>query len=102
MSRWASVCTLVSSSVERDAFGVEHAVETSRRVPCNVYSISQRAYYAAAQSGIRPAAVLELRSCAYAGERVCEHDGVRYAVDSAVAYGADTVRLTLAEKVGDR
>lgn len=102
MSRWAAICTLVAFVSERDELGVQRKKERARRVPCNVYSISQQAYYAAAQSGVRPAAVLEVRQCAYSGEKVCEYGGVRYTVDSAVSSNADTVRLTLAEKVGNR
>lgn len=102
MSRWAGMCTLVALDSERDELGVQRKKERSRRVPCNEYSISQQAYYAAAQSGVRPMAVLEVRRCAYSGEKVCEYGGVRYTVDSAVASGADTLRLTLTEKVGNR
>lgn len=102
MSRWAGICALVAFVTERDELGVQRKKECSRRVPCNVYSISQQAYYAAAQSGVRPMAVLEVRRCAYSGEKVCEYGGVRYTVDSAVLSGADTMRLTLVEKVGNR
>ena len=84
MSRWAGMCTLVAFETERDALGVQRKKERARRVPCNVYSISQQAYYA------------------YSGEKVCEYGGVRYTVDSAVLSSADTLRLTLTEKAGNR
>lgn len=102
MSGWAGVCTLIAAVSERDDLGVSHKKECRRRVPCNVYGISQTAYYAAAQAGVKPQAVITVRACAYSGERLCEFGGIRYAVDSAVMSGADDIRLTLVEKVGNR
>ena len=102
MSGWAGVCTLIAAVSERDDLGVSHKKERRRRVPCNVYGISQTAYYAAAQAGVKPHAVITVRACAYSGERLCEFGGIRYAVDSAVMSGADDIRLTLVEKVGNR
>ena len=100
MSGWAGVCTLIATVSERDELGVSHKKETFRRVPCNVYGISQTAYYTAAQAGVKPQAVITVR--AYSGEKLCEFKGIRYAVDSAVMSGADDMRLTLVEKVGNR
>lgn len=102
MSGWAGVCSLIAAVSERDDLGVSHKKERRRRVPCNVYGISQTAYYAAAQAGVKPQAVITVRACAYSGERLCEFGGIRYAVDSAVMSGADDIRLTLVEKVGNR
>ena len=95
MSGWAGVCTLIATVSERDELGVSHKKERCRRVPCNVYGISQTAYYTAAQAGVKPQAVITVRACAYSGE-------IRYAVDSAVVANVDNVRLTLVEKVGNR
>lgn len=102
MSRWAGTCTLVGEDVERDEFGVARAKPRKRPVACNVYGISAASYYAAAQAGVRPRAVLEVRACAYLGEALVEFGGTTYAVDSAVMTGADDIRLTLVERVGDR
>ena len=102
MSGWAGVCTLIATVSERDELGVSRKKERCRRVPCNVYGISQTAYYTAAQAGVKPQAVITVRACAYGGEKLCEFGGIRYAVDSAVMSGADDMRLTLVEKVGNR
>lgn len=102
MSGWAGVCTLIATVSERDELGVSRKKERCRRVPCNVYSISQAAYYTAAQAGVKPQAVIAVRACAYSGEKLCEFGSIRYAVDSAVMSGADDMRLTLVEKVGNR
>lgn len=102
MSRWAGTCTLVGEEVERDAFGVPRPKPRKRPVACNVYGISAASYYAAAQAGVRPRAILEVRACAYSGEGLVEFGGTTYAVDNAVMTGADNMRLTLVERVGDR
>ena len=102
MSGWAGVCTLIATVSEHDELGVSHKKERCRRVPCNVYGISQTAYYTAAQAGVKPQAVITVRACAYSGEKLCEFGGIRYAIDSAVVANVDNVRLTLVEKVGNR
>lgn len=70
-------------------------------VPCNVYSISAAAYYAASAAGIKPQAVIELRACAYRGETLVKFNGALLAVER-VERTPDNVRLTLVERVGDR
>lgn len=102
MSYWNCTAKLVGTTIERDALGVSHKMETERSVACNVYSISASAYYAAAQAGVKPRAVIEVRRCAYSDETIVEFEGERYAVESAMRSGSDSVRLTLVERTGDR
>jgi len=102
MSNWNGMATLISTETERDDKGVAHKRERSRKVPCNVYSMSAAAYYAAAQAGVKPQAIIGIRACAYSGETLVELGGVTYSVDSKLMSGADNVRLTLVEKAGNR
>lgn len=102
MSNWNGVCTLISTETERDDKGVPHKKECRRRVPCNVFSLSAAAYYAAAQAGVKPQAIIGVRACAYSGETLVELGGVTYSVDSKLMIGTDNVRLTLVEKAGNR
>lgn len=102
MSMWSSSCRLIGIRVERDDFGVETEREHPRRVQCNVFSVSDAAYYAAATVGIHPEAVLQLRKAAYQGERLVEFEGRRLSVERVDRSSADFVRLTLSEAVGDR
>lgn len=102
MSMWAGTCQLISTTVERDEYGVQQVAETRRKVPCNVFSIGDAAYYAAAAAGIHPEAVLQMRRAAYRGERLVEFDGVRLQVERVDRSSPDFVRLTLSEVVGDR
>lgn len=102
MSMWAGTCQLVSTTAERDEHGVQQVTETRRKVACNVFSIGDAAYYAAAAAGIHPEAVLQMRRAAYRGERLVEFDGARLQVERVDRSSPDFVRLTLAEVVGDR
>lgn len=102
MSNWSGICTLIATETERDDKGVPHKKERRRNVPCNVFSMSAAAYYAAAQAGVKPQAVIGIRACAYSGETLVELGGATYSVDSKLMSGADNVRLTLVEKAGSR
>lgn len=59
---------------------MQQVEETKRNVFCNVFSMGDAAYYAAAAAGIHPEAVLQIRKCAYNGERLVEFDGARLTV----------------------
>lgn len=102
MSMWAGTCHLVSKTVERDEYGVQQTRETKRKVFCNVFSMGDAAYYAAAAAGIHPEAVLQIRKSAYGGERLAEFGGARLKVERVDRSSPDFVRLTLSEVVGDR
>lgn len=101
MSMWAGICQLVGETQKRDKRGVVSTVQTARDVPCNVFSISAAAYYAASAAGIKPQAIIELRACAYRGETLVKFNGSLLAVER-VERTTDNVRLTLVERVGNR
>ena len=90
MSMWAGTCQLIAKTVKKDEYG------------CNVFSMGDAAYYAAADAGVHPEAVLQIRKSAYEGERLVEFDGARLTVARVDRSSPDFVRLTLAEVVGDR
>lgn len=102
MSRWAGTCQLVAQTTERDRYGAAKTKDVRRSVPCNVYSMGDAAYFAACAAGIHPQAVLQVRSACYAGERLVEFDGRVLSVERVDRSSPDFVRLTLAEKTGER
>lgn len=102
MSMWAGSCQLITEKVTKDEYGVQSTEETKRKVSCNVFSMGDAAYYAAAAAGIHPEAVLQIRKCAYDGERLVEFEGARLKVERVDRSSPDFVRLTLSEVVGDR
>lgn len=102
MSMWAGSCQLIAEKATKDEYGVQSTEETKRKVFCNVFSMGDAAYYAAAAAGIHPEAVLQIRKCAYDGERLVEFEGERLKVERVDRSSPDFVRLTLSEVVGDR
>lgn len=102
MSMWAGTCQLISTEVQRDDYGVQQTTEKKRKVFCNVFSMGDASYYAAAAAGIHPEAVLQIRKSAYGGERLVEFEGARLKVERVDRSSTDFVRLTLTEVVGDR
>ena len=48
MSMWAGTCQLIAKTVKKDEYGVQQTEETKRKVFCNVFSMGDAAYYAAA------------------------------------------------------
>ena len=102
MSRWSGMCRLIKETVTRDSYGVSSTVQTAQDVSCNVFSISDAAYYAASAAGFHPTAVIQLRKCAYNGERVVELDGAVCDVVRVNHSSPDYVTLTLEERVGNR
>ena len=102
MSMWAGTCQLIAKTVKKDEYGVQQTEETKRKVFCNVFSMGDAAYYAAAAAGIHPEAVLHIRKSAYSGERLVEFEGARLKVERVDRSSPDFVRLTLSEVVGER
>lgn len=101
MSMWAGTCQLIAQTVTRDERGVQQTVETKRKVFCNVFSMGNAAYYAAAAAGVHPKAVLQIRKPYYRGEQLVEFGGVRLTVDRADSSSPDYVVLTLTERMAD-
>ncbi|MEG0015748.1 MAG: hypothetical protein RSB98_00830 [Raoultibacter sp.] len=102
MSGWAGSCQLIAQTSQRGDYGVSTSADTRRKVPCNVISMGNVAYYAAAAAGVHPEALLQVRRAEYKGERLVEFEGVVYSVDRVKASSPDFVTLTLVEKVGNR
>ena len=101
MSRWLKTCVLHAVAVERDERGVAHKTETDRRVVCNPFSMGAQSYYAAANVGVHPVAVLQLHKCDYRGERLVTYDGAKLNVDRVDASSPDFCVLTLTERLAE-
>lgn len=102
MSGFAGVCELVAITSKKGEFGVVEETEEKRSVRCNVFSMSDAAFYAANAAGYHPEAALQLRRAAYAGEKLVDFNGRRLSVERVDATSPDFVKLTLTEKVSER
>lgn len=98
-----SVANLIAEEISVNEIGQEQKAETARQVFCRTRAITRSEFYAAANAGLKPEAVLVLSSAKdYAGERHVEWEGTRYTVMRTYQpEGSDSLELVLQEEVDD-
>ena len=101
MARYDAVATLLATTITYDDLGVPSTTPTERKVFANEMSMGATAFYAAAQAGIHPAAVLQVRRVDYQDETSLRYLGKKLSV-SRVQRTPDYVVLTCEEVTGDR
>lgn len=95
----ADVLILIAQAITVDEYGNEVATETERQVYCEVYSISQTEFYAAANTELNPEYRFDIFFGDYQGEDVCLFGGERYAIYRTFRNG-DTLELYTERKIG--
>lgn len=93
------VLILISQNITTDQYGREVVTESTRQVFCEVSSITQSEFYAAANAELQPEFRFNVFFGDYAGESIVEYQGTRYAIYRT--YRADDFMELYAErKVG--
>ena len=95
----ADVLILIAQAITVDEYGNEVATETERQIYCEVYSISQTEFYAAANTELNPEYRFDIFFGDYQGEDVCLFNGNRYAIYRTYRAG-DTLELYAERKIG--
>ena len=95
----ADVLILIAQAISLDEYGNEIATETERQVFCEVYSITQTEFYAAANTELNPEYRFNVFFGDYNGEDVCLYQGNRYAIYRTYRRG-DTLELYAERKIG--
>lgn len=93
------VITLVTQTITTDKYGNEVAKETERTVFCEVDSISQTEFYAAANTELNPEYKFTIFFGDYEGEEVVVFNGARYSVYRTYRAG-DNLELYAERKIG--
>lgn len=93
------VITLVTQTITTDKYGNEVAKETEKTVFCEVDSISQTEFYAAANTELNPEYKFTIFFGDYEGEEVVVFNGARYSVYRTYRTG-DNLELYAERKVG--
>lgn len=93
------VITLVTQTITTDKYGNEVAKETERTVFCEVDSISQTEFYAAANTELNPEYKFTIFFGDYEGEEVVVFNGARYSVYRTYRSG-DNLELYAERKIG--
>ena len=93
------VITLVTQTIATDKYGNEVATETEKTVFCEVDSISQTEFYAAANTELNPEYKFTIFFGDYEGEEVVVFNGARYSVYRTYRTG-DNLELYAERKIG--
>ena len=91
--------TLITQTITTDDYNVEVIAETERTVLCEVSSITQSEFFAAANTELQPELRFTVFFGDYAGESVVEFQGNRYAVYRTYRSG-DYMELYVERKIG--
>lgn len=95
----SDVLYLIAQTISVDDYGNEVETETQRQVYCEVNSISQTEFYAAANTELNPEYRFDVFFGDYNGEDVIEYQGNRYAIYRTYRTG-DTLELYCERKIG--
>lgn len=90
---------LISQTLTKDDYGVEVVTEKERTVLCEVNSISQSEFFAAANTELQPELKFSVFFGDYENESVVEFQGNRYAVYRTYRAG-DYMELYVERKIG--
>lgn len=93
------VITLITQAITTDKYGNEEATETERTVYCEVDSISQTEFYAAANTELNPEYRFTIFFGDYEGESLVKFNGARYSVYRTYRTG-DDLELYTERKIG--
>ena len=95
----ADVITLVAQTITIDTLGNEVATESEKTVYCEVNSITQSEFFAAANTELNPEYRFTVFFDDYNGEDIVKYNNVRYSVYRSYRTG-DYMELYTERKVG--
>ena len=95
----SDVLVLLTPSVTLDDYGNEVITETENSVYCEVHSITQTEFFAAANTQLEPAYKFTVFFGDYNGEETVKYNGVRYAIYRTYRTG-DYMELYAERKIG--
>lgn len=95
----ADVINLVSQTITIDTLGKEIATESTKTVYCEVNSITQSEFFAAANTELNPEYRFTIFFGDYNGEDIVVYNGVRYSVYRSYRAG-DYMELYTERKIG--
>ena len=90
---------LIAQTVTTDDYNVEVISETERKVLCEVNSITQNEFFAAANTELNPELRFTVFFGDYESESIVEYQGKRYAVYRTYRAG-DYMELYVERKIG--
>ena len=74
------ICTLIKEGYDSDEVGIQVPTRTETEVFCGEIAITEREFYDAAQTGIRPETAVIVNSMDYDGQEKVSFNGMIYSV----------------------
>lgn len=96
----ADVITLITQTIETDELGNEVATEEEKTVFCEVDTISQSEFYAAANTELNPEYRFTVFFGDYDGQKLVKYQGKRYVIYRSYRAG-DDLELYVERKIGE-
>lgn len=93
------VLTLITQSVTTNNYGIEEVTETTNTIFCEVESIQQSEFFAAANTELNPEYKFVVFFGDYNGESVLTYNSVRYSIYRTYRTG-DNLELYVERKIG--
>lgn len=96
----SDVINLIATTQTQDQYGVWVPTTTSRRVYCNVSSVTRSEFFEGGRNGLNPEFRMTLFFGDYNGERIVEYKGQTYGVYRTYQGKNDTIELYVERKGG--
>ena len=93
------VLTLVKQVRTKDAYGIDAVTETEKTVFCEISSITQSEFYAAAETEFNPEYRFTVFFGDYEGETIAKYNGARYSIYRTYR-NSDYMELYAERKIG--
>lgn len=94
------VIQLLSTTFEKNAYGVDVPTETPRQVFCQVDSVTRTEFFNGGRNGLNPAWKFTLPAVNYNGEDTVIYEGKPYGVYRTYYAGGDELELYVERKGG--
>jgi len=96
----SAVLTLISETTERDDYGVWRSTQSTRKVFCQVNSVTRSEFFEGGRNGLNPEYEFTMFAGDYQDERICEYNGRTYGIYRVYHGRNDTVELYAERKGG--
>lgn len=96
----SNVINLVAYTYQRDSIGQRKAVKSSKKVFCNIRSVTRQEWKDAGEMGLKPALVATMFKGDYDGEQEAEFEEKEYGIYRTYFTTNDEIELYLELKAG--
>lgn len=96
----SDVVTLISESVSYDSYGIPTKTTTSRKVFCQVDSVTRSEFFEGGRNGLNPEYRVRMFYADYQGELLVGYKGLTYSIYRVYKGRSDIIELYIERKGG--